>query len=64
MALPCSKSTMRTPKQCERPVHFFFLLLFFFLICKAEQPLRGMELEEKKHKKRLQDTENLFRKYL
>ena len=29
--------------------------LFFFLLgftpCKAEQPLRGMELQEKKHKK-------------
>ena len=43
---------------------FFFFTTIFFLICKAEQPLRGMELEEKKHKKRLQDTENLFRKYL
>ena len=32
--------------------------------CKAEQPLRGMELPEKKHKKRLQDTENLFKKKL
>ena len=32
--------------------------------CKAEQPLRGMELQEKKAQKRLQDTENLFRKNL
>ena len=31
----------------------------------AEQPLRGMELqEEKKSQKRLQDTENLFTKNL
>ena len=30
----------------------------------AEQPLPGMELQEKKHKKRLQHTENLFRKNL
>ena len=29
---------------------------------KAEQPLRGIELQEKKHKKILKDTENLFRK--
>ena len=35
-----------------------------FTPCKAEQPLRGMELQEKKHKKRLQYTENLFRKNL
>ena len=35
------------------------MLLFFqlgFTPCIAEQPLRGMELQEKKHKKRLQDT--------
>ena len=32
--------------------------------CKAEQPLRGMGLQEKKAQKRLQDTENLFRKNL
>ena len=31
---------------------------------KAEQPLRGIELEEKKAQKRLQDTENLFTKNL
>ena len=31
----------------------------------AEQPLRGMELQEKKKsQKRLQDTENLFTKNL
>ena len=27
-------------------------------------PLRGMELQEKKYKKKLQDTKNLFRKNL
>ena len=31
---------------------------------KAEQPLGGMEFQEKKSQKRLQDTENLFRKNL
>ena len=36
-----------------------------FTPCNAEQPLRGMELQEKKKaQKRLQDTENLFRKNL
>ena len=36
-----------------------------FTPCKAEQPLRGMQLQEKKHKKdQLQGTENLFRKNL
>ena len=44
-----------------------------FTPCKAEQPPQGMELQEKKHKKdyrikeaqkRLQDTENRFRKSL
>ena len=42
-------------------------MIFFklrFTPCKAEQPLRGMELQEKKAQKRLQDTENLFRKNL
>ena len=44
---------------------FFFLKKKMgFTPCKAEQPLRGMELQENKHKKRLQDTENLFRKNL
>ena len=33
-----------------------------FTPCKAEQPLQGMELQEKKARKRLQETENLFRK--
>ena len=35
-----------------------------FTPCKTEQPLRGIELQEKKHKKRLQDTENLLRNNL
>ena len=35
-----------------------------FTPCKAEQPLRGMELEEKEAPKRLQHKENLFRKNL
>ena len=42
-----------------------YINLFFklgFTPCKAEQPLRGMELQEAQ--KRLQDTENLFRKNL
>ena len=46
---------------------WMFSQVFFklgFTPCKAEQPLRGMELQEKKHKKRLQDTENLFRNNL
>ena len=50
---------------------FFFKL--GFTPCKAEQPLRGMELQEKKKThththththKRLQAPENLFRKNL
>ena len=48
---------------------FFFFFFFFnwelgFTPCKAEQPLRDMELQEKKHKTRLQHTENLFRNNL
>ena len=47
---------------------FFFYFLFFslgFTPCEAEQPLRGMELQEKKKaQKRLQATENLFKKNL
>ena len=42
--------------------HVFFKL--GFTPCKTEQPLRGTELQEKKAQKRLQDTENLFRKNL
>ena len=30
----------------------------------AQQPVRGMELQEKEAPKRLQDTENLFRNNL
>ena len=43
-------------------IYIFFKL--GFTPCKAEQPLQGMELQEKKAQKRLQDTENLFRKNL
>ena len=39
-----------------------FLLLLGFTLCKAEQLLQGMELQEAQ--KRLQHTENLFRKNL
>ena len=35
-----------------------------FTPCKAEQPLRGMELQEKEAQKRSQHTGNLFRKNL
>ena len=47
----------------------FFFCFFFklgFTPCKAVQPLRGMELQERKKKaqKRLLDTENLFRNNL
>ena len=35
-----------------------------FTPCKAEQPIRGMDLQEKEGKKRLQHTENMFRKNL
>ena len=31
--------------------HFLFFFKLGFTPCKAEQPLRGMELQEKKHKK-------------
>ena len=40
---------------------FFY---FGFISCKAEQPLRGMELQEKEAQKRLKHTGNLFRKNL
>ena len=45
---------------------YIYIFLFGFTPYKAEQPLRGMELKEKKKKaqKRLQATENLFRKNL
>ena len=44
---------------------FFFFFKLGFTPCKDEQPLGGMELQEKKKaQKRLQDTENLFRKNL
>ena len=45
---------------------FSFCVLFFFKLgftpCKAEKPIRGMELQEAQ--KRLEDTENQFRKNL
>ena len=43
---------------------FSFFFKLGFTPCKAERPLRGMELPEKKAQKRLQDTENLFTKNL
>ena len=47
---------------------FFSVFSFFFKLgftpCKAEQPLRGMEVQEKKDPKRLKHTGNLFRKNL
>ena len=42
-------------------------IIFFklgFTQWKAEQPLRGMKLQEKEAEKRLQHTRNLFRKNL
>ena len=41
---------------------YFFLLAF--TPSKAEQPPRGIELQEKEAQKRLQHTGNLFRKNL
>ena len=48
----------------DYPFQNFFFFKLGFTPCKAEQPLRGMELQEKKAQKRLQDKENLFRKNL
>ena len=48
-------------------MRFFFVFFLFklgFTPSKAEHPLPSMQLQEKKHKKILQDTENLFRKNL
>ena len=42
----------------------FFFLNFGFTPCKAEQPLRGIELQDKEAQKRLQHKGNLFRKNL
>ena len=42
----------------------FFFFKLGFTPCKASQPLRGMGLQEKEAQKRLQETENLFRKNL
>ena len=41
-----------------------FLKKLEFTSCQAEQPLRGMERQEKEAQKRLQHTGNLFRKNL
>ena len=49
----------QAPGKCS-----FFFFKLGFTPCKAERPLRGMELQEKKAQKRLQDTENLFTKNL
>ena len=51
----------------DNVIRRLYLWLFFklgFTPYKAEQPLQGIELQEKKYKKRLQHTENLFRKKL
>ena len=37
---------------------FSFFFKLGFTPCKAEQPLRGIELQEKEAQKRLQDTED------
>ena len=54
--------SLRSCRSWKSRMHIFFEL--GFTPCKAEQPLQGMELQEKKHKKRLQDKENLFKKNL
>ena len=43
-------------------LHLLFLLEF--TPCEAEQPLRGIELQEKKRTKMLKHTGNMFRKSL
>ena len=57
------KEPKEPPSLCS---DFFFFLIYLlgFTPCKAGQPLRGMVLPEKKSKKGLQATENLFRKNL
>ena len=42
----------------------FFFKKLGFTPCKAEQPLQGMKLQEKKAQKRLQATKNVYRKNL
>ena len=59
----------RVNLKMKKPTLFscFAWTVFFklrFTSCKAEQPLPGMELQEKEAQKILQDTENLFRKNL
>ena len=57
---------MHAPSNLKGPMEvnssFFFFFSLGFTPCKAEQPLRGMELQEAQ--KGLQDTANLFRKNL
>ena len=43
---------------------FVFFFQLGFTPCKAEQPLRGMDLQKKEAQKRLQHTGNLFSKNL
>ena len=43
---------------------FYYYYQLGFTPCKAEQPLRGMELQEKETQKRLQHTGNMFRNNL
>ena len=43
-------------------VTYFFKLAF--TPCKADQPLRGKELQEKEAQKQLKHTKNLFKKNL
>ena len=45
------------------PISVIFFSLGF-TPCKTEQSLRGMDLQEKKHKKGYMGKENLFRKNL
>ena len=52
-------------KNCSRVVHFSDFFFFFKLgltPSKAEQPLKGMELQKKRNTKRLRHTGNLFKK--
>ena len=36
---------------CFKNIKFYFFFLIRITPCKTEQPLQGMELQEKKHKK-------------
>ena len=48
----------------EHKTRIFFIFKLGFTPCKAEQPLRGMELQQKEAQQRLNHTGNLFRKNL